>query len=120
MIGMAVVRILATQPYAEGSGHRSLALPRVRTGMLASVASPDLFCACGVPAPELRGGYNSGSRQTRRDEVHCVVEPRSHASEIAIRRVPMTNHGIERVDRFIGHGARNAPGRQPEQGSHDA
>src|SRR5580700_5378926 len=117
---MAVIETHAAEAYPQRPGHRGFALSRVRARMLTAVAAPDLPCACRIQPLELRGGDNSYSSQTRRNEVDYVVKPRGHAPEITIGRLRMTNHGIERVDRFIRHRSGSADGSEPEQRSHNA
>src|SRR5579859_964434 len=110
---MAIIRISAAQPDAERSCNRRLALPCVGTRVLTPITKPDLSCPSCVQALDFRGNHYAQSRQTRRDEIDGIVKPCGGAPEVAIGRFRVTDHGIERVDRFVGHGAWNSSGCEP-------
>src|SRR5580693_361479 len=108
MVGISIVRTRAAEPYAERARHRGLALSRIRARMFIPVTQPDLLRACCVQPLELRGGHYPQRGQTRGDEVGRVIEPRGNPPEIEVRRLPMADSGIERIDCLVRHGAGNA------------
>lgn len=116
---MTIIRTRAAETHAERSCHRSLALPRVWTPMFVAITMPDSMCTLRVQPLDLRCHDDSCRRKTRGNKVRSIVKARRDASKIAIGRLGMADHRIERVDRFVGHRAGYAPRREPEQRGDD-
>src|SRR3979411_981438 len=100
---MAIIRVWAAKPYPQCSGDCGLALARVRTRMMISVAEPDPLRAFSIQGLEFCSGHDTQCRQPSRDEIDGIVEPRGGTTEVPIRSLTVANHGIECIDRFVRH-----------------
>src|SRR5262249_47610778 len=95
-----IIFISAAEPCSKSSGHRCLAPPGIGTRVPVSIAGPDPQRSCTVEALDLRSCHDRECGQAGGDEVCEIVEARSGAAEITIRRLRVADHRIECVDGF--------------------